>query len=343
MANPLKVAVVGVGHLGKEHARIYSQMKNVQLVAVVDTNETQANAIGTKLSTRALTDYHSLLGEVNAVSIATPTVTHFDIARDFLQARAHVLLEKPMTNSLEAAQQLVDLAKQNNLKLQIGHIERFNPALTEILKRNIRPIYIEATRLGQFKFRSGDIGVVLDLMIHDIDIINLLTKSEVEKVEAVGINVLGKNEDIANARITYGCGCIANITASRASLKGMRQIRIFTPEHYIALDYATLQARIVTKPPEVDLEKINLQKTIPEKFLGLSFEEIFFNRILKVENLTMKATQEQLGAELESFVNCIDQGGQPIVSGEDGLKAIRIATMIQQDIQKNLERVKTKL
>jgi predicted dehydrogenase len=343
MGNPLKVAVIGVGHLGKEHARLYTQIKNIKLVAVVDANENQANTIGRKLDAKVLTDYHSLLGEVDAVSIATPTATHFEIARDFLAARTHVLLEKPMTSSLDTAQKLVELAQQNNRKLQIGHIERFNPALNEILKRNIRPIYIEAMRIGQFKFRSGDIGVVLDLMIHDIDIINLLTKSEVEKVDAVGLNVLGSHEDIANARITYACGCVANITASRASLKALRQIRIFTPEHYISLDYGTLQARIVTKPPDVNLENINLQKTIPEKFLGLSFEEILFHRILKVENLTMKATQEQLGAELESFIRCIEEDRQPVVSGEDGLKAIRIASMIQQDIQKNLERAKAKL
>jgi predicted dehydrogenase len=222
MPNPLKAAVIGVGHLGKEHARIYAQMKNVQLVAVVDTNEVQVNTIAKRWDTRGLTDYHSLLGEVEAVSIVSPTSTHFEIARDFLQARTHVLLEKPMTNSLETAQKLVQIAQEMKCKLQVGHIERFNPALIEILKRNIRPVYIEAMRIGPFRFRSGDIGVVLDLMIHDIDILNLLTKSTVEKVDAVGINLLGNYEDIANARITFSCGCVANVTASRAALKALR-------------------------------------------------------------------------------------------------------------------------
>jgi predicted dehydrogenase len=207
------------------------------------------------------------------------------------------------------------------------------------MKRNLQAVYIEATRLGPFRFRSGDIGVVLDLMIHDIDIIRMIAKSPVERVDAVGINLLGAYEDMANARLSFQCGCVANVTASRASLKPLRQIRIFTPECYVSLDYGSSKCKIFHKPPQAELEKLNLQKSVPKTFFGLSFEEIFFSRILKIEELSMKS-YEPLYAELESFVRCIQENVSPIVSGEDGLEAIRIARAITDDIQRNLDRVK---
>lgn len=342
MPDKLKVAVVGVGHLGKEHARVYSQIPDVQLVAVADSNEAQATAVAKRVGTKAVTDYRSLLGEVDAVSVATPTTSHFEIARDFLQAHCHVLVEKPMTNKAETAAELVKIAQANKCKIQVGHIERFNPAFMEIMRRNIRPVYIESLRLSPFRFRSGDVSVILDIMIHDIDIIRALTKSEVDGVDAVGVNLLGENYDIANVRLSFACGCIANVTASRVSLKPVRQIRIFTPDSYISLDYSTMQAKIVTKPAGLNLATLNLQKTIPEKFLGLTFEEIFFGRVLQMENLTMK-TYEPLLAELESFVRCIQQDKTPQVSGEDGFKALQIAQMITDDIEKNLQKVDKKL
>ena len=196
----MKVAVIGVGHLGKEHARIYHQLPDAELVAVVDTNEDQAKSIARNYNVKALTDYRSILGEVEAVSVASPTSTHFEIARDFLESGAHVLIEKPMTTRLDHAEALVKIAQEKKMKLQIGHIERFNPAVMEIVKRDLQPVYIESLRLSPFRFRSGDIGVVLDLMIHDIDIIRMLVKSPVERVDAVGINLLGSNEDMEIGR-----------------------------------------------------------------------------------------------------------------------------------------------
>ena len=335
----MKVAVIGVGHLGKEHARVYYQLPDVELVAVVDADEKQAQAIAKRWHAKALTDYRQILGEVDAVSVASPTGTHFEITRDFLNADTHVLVEKPITKEIEQAETLVRIAREKNLKLQVGHIERFNPALMEITKRNLQPVFIETLRLSPFRFRSGDVSVVLDLMIHDIDIVRMLVQSPVERVDAVGINLLGSKEDICNARISFECGCVANITASRASLKSLREIRIFSPTCYVSLDYGTKKCKIYKKPAQNVLEKLNLQESVPKKFLGLSFEEIFFNRVLLPEKISMKS-HEQLYAELESFVRCIHEDIEPLVPGEDGLEALRIAYMVTKDMQKNLERVK---
>ena len=339
MTELLKTAVIGVGHLGKEHARIFNQLQDTELCAVVDTNEKQRETIAKKQKTKGLADYHELLGKVDAVSIASPTSSHYEIARDFLKAKTHVLVEKPMTDSLETAEELVKLAKEQNVKLQVGHIERFNPAVMEIIKRNLRPVYIEAMRISPFRFRSGDVSVVLDLMIHDIDIISMLANSPIEKADAVGINLLGHNEDIANARLSFECGCIANVTASRASLKSLRQIRIFSPNTYVSLDYGKMKGKIFRIPEDLDLEKINFQKAVPKRFLGIPFEELFFGRLLDVEKISMKA-REPLLTEIESFVKCIREDTRPIVPGEDGARAIKIAHMVIQDIKKNLEKVK---
>ena len=335
----MKVAVIGVGHLGKEHARVYYQLPEVELVAVVDTDEKQAQSISKRWQAQAFTDYRQILGKVDAVSVASPTGTHFEITRDFLEAGVHVLVEKPMTKEVEQAETLVRIAREKNLKLQVGHIERFNPAVMEIMQRNLQPVFIETLRLSPFRFRSGDVGVVLDLMIHDIDIVRLLVKSPVERVDAVGINLLGSREDICNARVSFECGCVANITASRASLKSLRQIRIFSPTCYVSIDYGTKKCKIYKKPAQKVLEKLNLQESVPKKFLGLSFEEIFFSRVLFPEKISMKS-HEQLYAELESFVACIRDNTESMVPGEDGLEALRVAYMVTEDLQKNLERVK---
>lgn len=337
----MKTAAIGVGHLGRHHARVLSQLPGVELVAVVDTDEKQANTIAKKLKTKALTNYEELIGKVDAVSIAAPTIYHYDIARAFLENGTHVLVEKPITKTIEQAEELVKLAHDKKLKFQVGHIERFNPAVMEILRRNLQPVFIEALRLGPFSFRSGDIGVVMDLMIHDIDIIRALVKSPVERIDAVGINLLGEHEDMANARITFECGCVANITASRASLKAMRKVRVFASDCYVSLDYGSKKGSVFNKPSMAELEKLNLQKSVPKKFLGLSFEEIFFYRILKPEKLSMK-THEPLYVELESFIHAIKEDTTPIVTGEDGLEAIRVAKMVTDDIKRNLERVKSR-
>ncbi len=314
-------------------------MPDVELVAVVDNDEKNAQTIARRHKTKAYSDYKEILGLVDAVSIASPTQTHFEISRDFLKEKVHVLVEKPMTRTLEQAEELVRLAKENEVKLQVGHVERFNPAVMEIASRNLQPVFIEALRLSPFRFRSGDIGVVLDLMIHDIDIIRSLVRSEVEKVDAVGVNLLGKNEDIANARVTFKCGCVANVTASRASLKSVRQVRIFSPDTYVSLDYGTMKGVLIKKPPEVDFESLNLQQSSASSFFGRTFEEIFFGKIMQIEKLSMKA-HEPLYKELENFISSIVNDVTPMVPGEDGLEAMRVAQMILQDIGKNLERAK---
>ena len=338
----LKVAVIGVGHLGKAHARIYHELPDVELVAVVDTNEKIRESIAKKYKTTALENYKELIGKVDAISVVTPTTTHYKICRDFLENGVHVLVEKPITNNLAEAEHLVELAQNNNVKLQVGHIERFNPIVMEISKRKLNPIYIETLRLSPFRFRSGDIGVTLDLMIHDIDIIRSFVNAKVEKVDAIGVNLLGKNEDLANARIQFKNGCVANVNVSRASFKSLRKIRMFCPDSYVSLDYQAMKGVIYHKPAEVDLVQLDYQQGPPKSFLGIPFEEFFFHKILKKEKISMKA-HEPLLKELQSFVSCIVEDKEPAVSGEDGAEALRIATMICDDINSNLKLIQQNL
>lgn len=339
--NKLKAAVVGVGHLGQHHARIYTQLSDVELIAVADSDQERAKTIAQRHGVRAVTDYRSLLSEVNLVSIASPTFSHFEIARDFLKAGIHVLVEKPITNDIHTAREMVAMACEKKCKLQVGHSERFNPIAMELFKRDIRPVYIEAIRTSPFRFRSSDIGVVLDMMIHDIDIVHCLTRSRVKKVEAFGSNLLGKLEDIATARLYFESGCIANLTANRAANKAMRQIRIFTPSSFITVDYATMQGKIWYKPDNVDPVALNLQQSVPEHLRGLSFEEMFFGKILQSEDLSAQP-HEPLYVELSSFIRSIRDDSIPVVSGEDGLSAIEVADMIIRDLGANLERWKQK-
>jgi len=228
MAGKLKVAAVGVGHLGQHHARIYSTLQSVELVAVVDTDEKVLTEVSQRTGAPAFRDYRAIIDLVDAVSIAVPTVGHYAIARDFLEAGKSVLVEKPMTASLFEARSLVELAARRKAVLQVGHIERFNPAYMAIRKYKVQPKFIEVHRLSPFKFRSADIGVVLDLMIHDIDLVLSLVNSRVRSVEAMGVSVVGGHEDVANARISFECGCVANLSASRVSYENVRRMQLWS-------------------------------------------------------------------------------------------------------------------
>jgi predicted dehydrogenase len=304
-------------------------------VAVVDANLQQAKAIASKFSVPALSEYHSLLGKVDAVSIATPTTTHFEIAKDFLNAHTHVLVEKPMTNSIETAREMVQIAKKNGCKLQIGYIERFNPGVIEVAQHKVSPIYIETLRSSPYRFRSGDIGVVLDLMIHDIDLVHFFVQSPLKKVDAIGSPLFGTHEDIANARLVFENGCVANISVSRAAMKPTRQMRLFAKDCYIFLDFASSQGKIIQKSKDLLPNSYNLQKSVPPEFSGLSFEEIFYGKILQAQDIVAKP-HEPLFAELNSFVESITLDKPLAVSGEDGQKAMETAHLILCDIQKNL-------
>jgi len=300
----IKVAVIGVGHLGSSHARIYSQFNKVDLVAVCDINTKTAKKIAKRYNVKAVFDYQKLLNKVEAVSIAVPTNLHYKIAKDFIQTKVHVLIEKPITKTLNQANKLLKEAKKNKILLQVGHIERFNAAVKAIKEIINKPKFIECHRLGPYKVRSTDVGVVLDLMIHDIDIILYLVKSKIKKIDAVGVNVLSNHEDIANARISFENNAICNVTSSRVSEEEVRKIRIFQKDAYVSLDYISQQAKIYRKKND-KIVKQNIDIT----------------------------KQEPLKAEIKSFINCIIDKKRPIVSGEDAKLALKTALIITKKIK----------
>lgn len=333
-SNRIKVAVIGVGHLGKEHARVYSQLPDVELVGVVDTNRGRGEQVANRLNVRFFPDAEEVADKVSAVSIAVPTSAHYSVASSFLKRGIPVMLEKPLGLNLEEAEDLVQLSSINNVILQIGHVERFNPALQAIESYPMIPRFIECHRLSAFNFRTRDIGVVLDLMIHDIDIILHLARSPVRKVEAVGTRIISSKEDIANARIVFENGCVANITASRVSFKPMRKIRLFSEDTYISLDYEKQEAIIYKKSPKLTLESINPERLGIKNLADL--KSFNFGDLLEIKHITMN-NQEPLKRELESFVECVRENKKPTVSGEEGLRALRVATEILEDIEENLK------
>ena len=330
----LKVAVIGAGHLGKEHARIYSEMPAVSLVGVVDTNKDTGEAVARRCKTRYYSSVKEILTKVDVASVVVPTKSHYEVTRDLLNNGIHVLVEKPMTGTVSEAEDLIKLSQQSSTILQPGYIERFNPALEAIKKLDVSLKFIECHRLSPFTFRSADIGVVLDLMIHDIDIILYLSKSKVKKIDAVGVNVIADKEDIANARIQFENGCVANITASRVSFEPMRRIRLFSENSYISLDYQKQEALIYKKSPKLTLKSIDTESKGVSNITDL--KNFSFGDMLKIERIKMD-NQEPLRKELESFIDCVQNGKQPVVSGEEGIKAIKIAALIREEINKNLK------
>jgi predicted dehydrogenase len=304
--NKLKCAVIGAGYLGKFHAEKYASLKDCELVAVVDINAEAAQLVAEKYGAVAMTDYHELLGKVDAVSVVVPTSFHHAVSKDFLNAGCHVLVEKPITVTVEEADELIAIAHDKNVILQVGHLERFNPAVRGLDTLDEKPLFIESHRLAPFNPRANDVSVVLDLMIHDIDIILALVGSEVEHIDASGTAVLTQGTDIANARITFKNGCVANVTASRISLKMERKMRMFRPCSYISVDF---QNRVLVKHRTGDKEMF---PGIPE----IVTEESVFE------------AGDALLEEIKHFVNCIKTGDNPLVSGEAGRKALATAIEI---------------
>ena len=330
----LRVAVIGVGHLGKEHARLCSQLPEVDLVGVVDINKDQGNKVADSCNTRYFDDYKKVIDIVDAVNVVVPTRIHSEIAMDFLKNGVHVIVEKPMTGTAAEAKELIKISKENNVILQPGYVERFNPAIIAIQKYNVVPRFIECHRLSPYTFRSEDIGVILDLMVHDIDIILFLCKSKIKKIDAVGINVISDKEDIANARIVFENGCVANVTASRVSLKTMRKMRLFSEDSYISLDYQKRAAIICRKSPKLNVKSLNVDNNVSTIADLQSFS---FGNLLQREEIKMDNTDEPLRKELESFFKCVMSGKEPVVSAEDGLKAIESAESILNEIKANLK------
>lgn len=301
----LRVGVVGLGRLGSLHARIYSKLKNVELIALCDTDKDQARSIANALKKPWCTDYRELAGKrLDAVSIVTPTYLHYKIARFFLNHGVHVLIEKPITKTVKEARDLIRLARKKRLMIQVGHVERFNSAVQAIEKLSSKPKFIEAHRLGPFTPRVKDVGVVLDLMIHDIDIILGLIKSKIEKIEAVGIKILTKHEDIANARIRFKNGTVCDLTASRVTSDSLRKIRLFQKDCYISLDYGAQEA-VVSKriKNKIVSRKIDIKKEQP------------------------------LQKEISSFVHCVLHKKRPLVSGIEACNALSVAHTIIKKIK----------
>jgi len=299
----LRVAVIGVGHLGSIHAKIYKQIHGCTLVGVCDSDPIRLKEASHSLRVPGYTEMAQLFGKIDAASVAVPTRLHHKIAAGLLKANVHLLVEKPFTVSLDEADQLIELAKNQNLILQVGHIERFNSAFNATQKIIKDPKFIECHRLSPFPNRSLDVGAVLDIMIHDIDIVLGLVNSPLEKVESVGINVLTPLEDIANARLTFKNGCIANLTASRISDEIMRKIRIFQENTYISLDYKNASANVYRK----------LQDKITKERLPIEKEQ-------------------PLQKELASFVDCVINKKVPLVTGEVAREALAVALTIQNQI-----------
>ena len=300
----LRVAVIGVGHLGKHHARILSSLPGVELVAVVDTNRARAEEIAAASGTHAVFDYTELIGKVDAVTTAVPTELHRDVALPFLKAGVPVLVEKPMARSLEEADQLIKAAAAAGVILAVGQTERFNPALAAARPLITDPRFIEVHRLGTFPERSLDIDVVFDLMIHDIDVVLSLVDSDVESIEAVGVPVITNRVDIANARLRFANGCIVNLTASRISKDRVRKIRFFQPAAYVSIDYAT--------------QKVEVYRLVK----GDGSKPLIEGGEMAVPN------EEPLKRELADFVEAIVERRAPKVPGEAGRRALAVAQAI---------------
>ena len=303
----LRAAVIGVGYLGRYHAQKYQQQDGVDLVAVVDADLDRAREVAAEVGTEAFSHHNDILGRVDLVSIAVPTQFHFTVARDLLGSGCHVLLEKPITSTVEEAEKLIELAKQNHLVLQVGHLERFNPAVLALKGILHNPQFIESHRLASFKPRGTDVNVVLDLMIHDIDILLSMIPHPLKTINAVGVPVLSNEVDIANARLQFANGCVANVTASRVSLEPMRKVRIFQKDAYISIDYQNRKISIYRKNPGETL--------IP----GLPN--------VRMEQKTFEQG-DVLRDEIAAFVTAVRDGSKPVVTGEDGKFALEVALRI---------------
>jgi len=301
----LRVGVVGVGHIGGNHARIYAELPQAEFIAIFDIDPVRAAEIAAKYKAKAARSLEEFAGMVDAASVATPTSAHFSVAHDLLMRGKHLLIEKPITENTADARELAQLAAEKRLVLQVGHVERFNPVLSALEQRLTHPRFIEAHRLSPYPNRSTEIGVVLDLMIHDLEIILHLVDSTVENIDAVGVPVLSRGEDIANARLRFTDGCIANITSSRISPERMRKIRVFQEDAYLSLDYQGQSGEIYQRVNgQITREPVAIEK------------------------------EEPLRQQLASFADCALTGGEPRVSGSHAAAALELAVEITKRIAK---------
>ena len=312
----IRTAVIGVGYLGRFHAQKYASLPNSQLVGIADPAAAARAAVAAELKVAAHADYRDLLGQVDAVSIVTPTPTHFEVAKAFLEAGASVLVEKPMTVTIAEGEGLIDIAARFKHILQVGHLERFNAAVLAVQPTLTVPRFIESARLAPFKHRGTDVDVVLDLMIHDIDLILSIVRSPVVSVDAIGSSVFSKEIDIANARLRFANGCVANATASRVSLKTERKLRLFQDDAYLSLDLQQKILTVIRKGEGVGPDGMP-QVAIDEK----TYEQ-----------------GDALKSEIEAFLAAVANGEPPPVTGEDGLLALRTAVSIGEQVASSMQK-----
>jgi predicted dehydrogenase len=306
----IRAAVIGVGYLGRFHAQKYAQAADCELVALVDTRAAARDAAAREFSVEVLADHRKLLGRVDVVSVVTPTPSHFAIARDLLASDAHVLVEKPVTETPAEARELIEIARVHGRVLQVGHLERFNAAILAAEPHLKAPRFIECHRLAPYRERGTDVNVVLDLMIHDIDIVQSIVDAPIASIDAIGTAVFSAGIDIANARIRFTNGCVANATASRVSLKTERKLRVFEDEAYLSID---LQQKILT---------VIRKRPVP---VGTGELPV----IIEEQNLEQG---DALKAEIDSFLNCVRTGATPVVNGEAGLRALETAMRISEQM-----------
>jgi len=304
-----KVAVIGVGYLGEFHAQKYYKSQSADLIGIVDTNEQRCSKISKKINVNTYHNFKDIINYVDAVSIVVPTNLHFKIAKYFIQNKKHVLIEKPFTSNLKEARALKKLSEENNVILQIGHLERFNKAYTKLSEQIKRPMFIECNRISPFKIRGTEVDVIMDLMIHDLDIIISLNNSKIKSIQSNGINVLTSSIDIAHARILFDNGCVCNLSSSRISDKVERKMRVFQKNEYYSLDY---QNSILDSYKKVKKDSILSIEKYQEKFSG----------------------NDSLKEEIESFLHCINNEKRPIVNADDGINALQYALKISKIIKK---------
>ena len=328
----IRTAVVGAGKMGQIHSKVYSKLEQSDFVAVVDTDVKKAEKLAKKYKCSHFSDAKALLGKVDAVTISAPTMFHLELAKLFIENNISVMIEKPLAVTVEQARQIVELAEANDVVVGVGHSERCNPVVQAMKRLEISPMFIESIRVSPYPFRSADIGVVLDVMIHDIDIILSLAASKVKKVEAIGVSVLGDKEDICNARIVFESGCVANVTASRLALKTERKIRVFSKQAYLSLDYFKKTGTVIKAAPNVDIaQKVReLSGGGRFDFLKMNWSDVVHREKLEIDD------KEPLRVEQESFLQaCINKELGPEVTAKEGLAAMECADMILSSIKKH--------
>ena len=328
----LRTAVIGAGKMGAIHAKVYNQLPESDLVAVVDTDEAKAQLLAEKYNCLGTTNCADVLDKVDAVTISTPTVTHLNLAKIFINNKIAVLIEKPLATNVREGRKIVALAKKHGVVVAVGHSERCNPVAQAMKRLDIQPKFIEANRISPYPFRSTDVGVVLDVMIHDIDIILSLAAGKIKKVDAVGVNVVEDKEDICNARIVFDNGCIANITASRLALKTERKVRVFSQQAYLSINYLKKSGIIIKADPN-----INVLKWIKghKESGGFDLTSVNWPDLLHIEQLDID-DKEPIRLEQEAFLQAVtDRECTPEVSAQEGLAALECAQKILASIRKH--------